>query len=117
MFTENRLAVIRKSSEIDAIRKEGRSFSNRYVVLVTKKRAAAVPQYALIASRTVGGAVERNRCKRRMRSRVTMLSPRFVDDYDFVVIARQGLLTASPDTLDDAFTKLFRTAGLITPNE
>jgi len=46
-----------------------------------------------------------------------MLSPGLVDDYDFILIARQGLLIASPDTLDKAFTKLFRTAGLINPNE
>ncbi|NLB71044.1 MAG: ribonuclease P protein component [Chloroflexi bacterium] len=113
MFTKDKLAVLRKASEIETVRKEGRSFSNRYVVLVTKKRAAAVPGYALIASRTVGGAVERNRCKRRMRSRVAMFAAGIVDDYDFVLIARKDLLTAEADTLDKAFKQLFMKAGLI----
>lgn len=46
------------------------------------------------ASRRVGGAVQRNRARRRLREAVrTALAPRAKPGHDYVLIARQGTLT------------------------
>lgn len=111
------LAVLRNSLEIAAIRKEGQSFSNRFLVLVIKKNSDNKPCFAVIASRKVGGAVKRNRCKRRMRSRVKMLAPRIAEDHNFVLIARPDLLQVDPATLDKSIVQLFQRAGLLYSNE
>jgi len=112
-----RLAVLRNSLEIAAIRKEGQSFSNRFLVLVTRKNTENEARYAVIASRKVGGAVERNRCKRRMRSRVKMLANRIAKDHNFVLIARPELLQVDAITLDKSIVQLFQRAGLLNTNE
>lgn len=117
MSPEKKLAVLRKTLEITEIRKEGRSFSNRYVVLITKENKTGNPGYALIASRTVGGAVERNRCKRRMRSRVDKFASLVELDQSFLLIARPEMLVVDADTLDKSFKQLFVRAGLIQTND
>ena len=117
MASCDKLAVLKNSRAIHAIRKEGKSFSNQYFVLVTKRNDTDQPGYAIIASRTVGGAVERNRCKRRLRSRVIMLNPRIARDRDFVLIARPDLLTVDSAALDKSFNRLFEIAGLIQADE
>jgi len=110
------LAILRSSQEISAVRKEGKSFSNRYFVLVVKANTLEESRYAVIASRSVGGAVERNRCKRRIRSRVTKLADRLTPGNDFLIIARVGCLEVEPTLLDNAFEQMFAQAGLITKN-
>jgi len=117
MASSDKLAVLRNLLEITAIRKEGQSFSNRFLVLVIKENTENNPGFAVIASRKVGGAVERNRCKRRMRSRVKMLASRIVKDYNFVLIARPELLRVDSDTLDRSMIQLFQRAGLLCSNE
>lgn len=111
------LATLRSSQEISAIRKEGRSFSNRYFVLVVRASTLEFSRYAVIASRSVGGAVERNRCKRRIRSRVTRLSGRMIPGNDLLIIARIACLTIEPNLLDKAFDQMFTQAGLLSINE
>lgn len=111
------LATLRSSQEISAIRKEGRSFSNRYFVLVVRTNTLEISRYAVIASRSVGGAVERNRCKRRIRSRVAKFAGRMKPGNDLLVIARIACLTIEPDLLDKAFDQMFNQAGLLSINE
>lgn len=117
MPVERKMAVLRSSKEILSLRKEGKSVSNQYAVLVTRPKALSLSRYAIIASKAVGGAVERNRCKRRMRSRVAKFSSRFANRYDFVLICRKDLLDADPATLDDSVEKLLCRAGIIRKDE
>lgn len=50
----------------------------------------AEPRYGLTASKKVGGAVVRNRARRRLRAAAEMMIPAHVaDSYDLVLIARK----------------------------
>lgn len=52
------------------------------------------PRIGYTASRKVGGAVARNRARRRLRAAVAKIMPTHAaPDYDYVVVARQGTLT------------------------
>ena len=68
---------------------------------------------AFLASRSVGGAVQRNRCKRLLRSRVA----RFVSDVqrpkNLLLIARKPLLSATAEEIDQCLAMLFEKAKLI----
>lgn len=66
-----------------------------------------------MASRSVGGAVQRNRCKRVLRSRVAKLLSELTRPYNLLLIARKPLLTASADEVDQTLAKLFEKAKLI----
>ncbi|MFC3067668.1 ribonuclease P protein component [Phenylobacterium soli] len=65
------------------------------------------------ATRRIGGAVVRNRAKRRMREAARLLLPELaVPGFDYVFIARGGVTTRPwPRLLDDVKSALIRLAA------
>jgi ribonuclease P protein component len=58
---------IRKKKDFDTIYKNGNRFRGKYLTLVYLDNHLAFSRLGVVASRKVGGAVMRNRIKRRMR--------------------------------------------------
>lgn len=65
------------------------------------------------ATKRIGGAVERNRAKRRMREAARLLVPEYGQPgHDYVIIARGGAISRSwPRLLDDVKSALIRLAA------
>ncbi len=65
------------------------------------------------ATKRIGGAVERNRAKRRLREAARLLLPAFASPgFDYVFIARGGVTTRPwPRLLDDVKSALLRLAA------
>jgi ribonuclease P protein component len=83
-----------RSRDFDAVYRHGRSTATRYLVLYSFPREEGDGEGArlgLAVSRQLGGAVERNRLKRRLRAAFEELSRELVADTDYVLIARPGL--------------------------
>ncbi|HLZ48618.1 MAG TPA: ribonuclease P protein component [Candidatus Limnocylindria bacterium] len=96
-----RAARLRRGEDIARVRSEGTSRSGTLFslrALATDQQAVRV---AVAASRAVGGAVERNRARRRVREAVRMaLLPRQArSGADLVLMARPGALTATATEL------------------
>jgi ribonuclease P protein component len=63
------------------------------VVVIVASGAAGLPRVGVVAgAKKVGGAVQRNRTKRRLRE--ALLSAPLREGYDYVVIASRSVLTA-----------------------
>jgi ribonuclease P protein component len=82
-----------RSADFERVYRQGRSFGGRYFVLHLFPRADSAelnegPRLGLSVSRKVGGAVERNKVKRLLRSAVDQLVDRFDPASDVVVVAR-----------------------------
>jgi ribonuclease P protein component len=91
MKRRNRLS---RSRDFDAVYRQGWSTSTRYLVLYSFPREETDdegPRLGLAVSRQLGGAVERNRLKRRLRAAFDELSEGLSEDVDYVLIARPGL--------------------------
>lgn len=85
-----------RSRDFDAVYRRGRSVSTRYLVLYSFPRpeseeADEEPRLGLAVSRKVGGAVARNRLKRRLRSAFDELETPLRPGVDYVLVARSGL--------------------------
>ena len=104
---------IKNSQDILEIKNSGESFSDSNLVLIIKPNDLEYSRYTAIASKAVGGAVRRNRCKRRLRSRADKVLHLIPCGTDFLLIARLPLLHASPVDVDQSVMKLFRRAGLL----
>jgi ribonuclease P protein component len=63
----------------------------------------------------VGGAVVRNRAKRRLREAVRPLWPAVAPGFDIVFAAREPLCDAAFSDIQEAVTALLRRARLLRP--
>ena len=86
----------------------GRRLSTRYFAIVGAPNHLAYDRLGIVASRRIGGAVLRNRAKRRLREVFRRQRPdeaRGVGDQamDIVVIARRDLISAPFSRLEAEF--------------
>ena len=86
-----------RSRDFDTVYRKGRSVSTRFLVLYSFPREGdpeGSPRLGLAVSRQLGGAVERNRLKRRLRASFEELAAGLPAGHDYVLIARPGLADA-----------------------
>jgi ribonuclease P protein component len=111
---------LKKRSEFVRLNESGRSWvTPAFVVLVGPAFAPDTVRYGITASRKIGGAVQRNRAKRRLRAVVDAairLNPTAtLPAMDVVLIARHPVLSAPFADLQRDFNwamrKLFTQGG------
>jgi ribonuclease P protein component len=81
-----------RSGDFDRVYREGRSHSNRFLVLYAFPRAADDEEdvrLGISVSKKVGGAVERTAVKRALREAFWGFADGLPSDHDFVLIARK----------------------------
>ena len=88
------LERLRKRSEYLNVAKTGERYVTPAFIIQIYRRSPEGPlRYGITASRKVGGAVERNRAKRRLRALLKhVLSPVDHPGLDYVFIAREEIL-------------------------
>ncbi len=108
MSHKNRLT---STTEFRRVRRTGKSYAHPLVLLIASRSAGEQYRYGVTANRSVGGAVKRNRAKRRMRTalREFELNP----GWDLILSARPGLGEAPWDELTRAIGNLLKKAGAI----
>lgn len=85
-----------RAAEFQKLKREGTSIHGKFMVLSFLRLASdAGPRIGLITSRRVGGAVVRNRVRRRLREIVRVDRPQMVPDCWLVLIARHRAASAS----------------------
>ena len=80
-----------RSGDFDRVYRDGRSHSNRFLVLYAFPRedeGESGVRLGISVSRKVGGAVQRNAVKRALREAFWAFGDQLPDGYDFVVVAR-----------------------------
>jgi ribonuclease P protein component len=70
-------------------------------------------RFGLSTGRKLGGAVVRNRVRRRLREALRVMAPSFQPGWDVLIIARPGLVEADHDALVGALHRVLRRAGVL----
>lgn len=99
---------ILRSREFREIQRNGRRKAGRYVVLVVRRGKQTWTRMGLTVSRKVGGAVIRNRVKRRLREIFRNHKATLPTGLDVVMIARSASAQASYQSLEQEILSLFR---------
>ncbi len=112
-------ARLKRSGDFRRVREQGASFSGRWLVLgvwrpVDPEYAGPMePRFGVVTSRKVGGAVVRNRVRRRIRHIQQAQYPLVRGTFWCVTVARFRAASASFAELDAEWRKLAKRAGVL----
>lgn len=113
----NRKYRITSSAEFKRVRGEGKTTAHPLVVLVTMDGNAENARAGIITSKAIGGAVQRNRVRRRLRAALASLLPKVTKNVDILVIARKPMLDARFIEITSAVTELLVRAKCLEEND
>ncbi len=107
-------ARLRKSADFRDVRKRGRRVSDRLMTFDSAPSDGDATRFGLVVSKRVGGAVTRNKVKRRLRGALSSLD--VLPGYDIVVSARPAAADADYHMLLSSLKRLAERAGVLKPD-
>lgn len=102
---------LRARAEFVAVQERGRRVASRHMTLLALPNTLGVNRLGVVASRRLGGAVMRNRAKRRLREMFRAGHPETPvqgQAYDIVVIPRREITTQVFSELQAEFNAALR---------
>jgi ribonuclease P protein component len=70
-------------------------------------------RFGLATGRRLGGAVVRNRVRRRIKEGLRVMAPTFQPGWDVLIIARPAIVEADHDALVGALRRVLRSGGVL----
>lgn len=108
---------VRDNARFQEIRRRGKSYSDRYLVLCVLPNDLPYSRFGFSVSSRIGNAVERNRIKRRLREAMRLRQDAVEPGWDLVFIARKPVRDANYHEMDAACARLVRRARLLHCDE
>jgi ribonuclease P protein component len=105
--------MLRSPRDFTALQASTTSKAHPLLILRYRRNDLEQTRYGLSTGRRLGGAVERNRVRRRLREALRTFGPRTRPGWDVLVVARPASGAASYADLAGALERLLRTSGII----
>lgn len=98
------------SQQFRRVYSQGRKFDNPYFSAFFLKNESGDQRLGITVTRKLGGAVIRNRCKRRLREMFRLRDQVILAGigYDLVLNAKSKLITADFDQVNEAFSQTIK---------
>ena len=113
----SKLPTIRLQKDFRRIFAKGRRFGSRHLTaIVAAAGETGVTRMAYVVSKKVGGAVRRNRVRRRLREAARDLLGDRCDDRDIILIAKPGAEKVGYWSLHEQLAELLARAGVLEPD-
>lgn len=109
----NRHFRLTRSSDYKRVRQMGRSHAHPLLVLITHFTGQETSQFAVSASRSVGGAVQRNRAKRLVREALRQWLPSVAPGWQVILLCRRGAGQARFEDIQQVVQRLLVRAQLL----
>ena len=106
------LPMLRRRADFEAIGRHGIARSTPLLVLRSLRTDRTETRVGLSTPRTLGGAVQRNRVRRRLRELVRTRQERIGPGWDLLLIARPAAGTATHAELEAAIDALLARSGI-----
>jgi ribonuclease P protein component len=95
------------------IQERGTSRSHPLLTVRSLRTDLETTRFGLSTSKRLGGAVVRNRVRRRLREALRVMAPSFQAGWDVLIIARPALVEADHEALVGALRRLLGRSGVI----
>lgn len=105
--------MLRHPRDFEALQREGSVRADPLVLLRVRRTDLPTVRVGMSVGRRVGGAVVRNRTRRRMRAILRSLAPRLRAGWDVLVIARPPVAAADHGALLASMTRTLSRAGVL----
>jgi len=105
--------TLRRRADFEAVARAGSRSSTRLLVLRARRTSGPITRIGLATPATLGGAVERNRVRRRVRELVRTRYGEMGAGWDLLVIARPEALHATFGELGTALATILARAGVL----
>ena len=108
-----RYRPIRRNSEFGRVYARGKSYVNPGLVMYVLKTRSKKTRVGLTATKKIGKAVCRNRCKRIIRAAFHQVEPQIGQGWDFVFVARSRTPFVKSQKVYDAMKNHMESAGVL----
>jgi len=108
-----RLVMLSRPEDFAALQGGGTVRSHSLLVVRVRRTDLEVTRFGLSTGRKLGGAVVRNRVRRRLREALRVMAPSFQPGWDVLIIARPPAIAADYRTLAGALQNLLRRGGVL----
>lgn len=105
---------LKKDFDFQRVFKQGRSVANRQLVLYVYPKPEQVHfRVGLSVGKRIGNAVTRNQIKRYLRQALLELEDQINHEFDFVLIAREDILTKNLKEIKESILHVMKLAGIL----
>ena len=108
-----RLVMLSKPEDFAALQGEGTVRSHSLLLLRIRWTGLEETRFGLSTGRKLGGAVVRNRVRRRLREALRVMAPSFQPGWDVLIIARPPVIGADFRTVAGTLQDLLRRGGVL----
>jgi len=105
--------MLSKPEDFAALQGEGTVRSHPLLMVRIRRTDLEETRFGLSTGRKLGGAVVRNRVRRRLREALRVMAPSFQPGWDVLIIARPPVIAADYDALTGAVHHLLRRGGVL----
>jgi ribonuclease P protein component len=105
--------MLSSPEDFAALQGGGSVRSNPLLVVRIRRTDLEETRFGLSTGRKLGGAVVRNRVRRRIREALRVMAPSFRPGWDVLIIARPPVIAADYQSLAGALHSLLRRGGVL----
>jgi ribonuclease P protein component len=105
--------MLSRPRDFEALQREGMMRSNALMTARIRRTELDMTRFGLSTGRRIGGAVVRNRARRRLREVLRAMAPSFQPGWDILIIARPALVEADHEAVVESLRRLLDRAGVL----
>jgi ribonuclease P protein component len=105
--------MLSRQQDFAAFQGDGTSRSHPLLTARFRRTDLETTRFGLSTGRALGGAVVRNRVRRRLREALRVMAPSFQPGWDVLIIARPSIVTADHAAMVGALRRILIKGGVI----